>query len=204
VIALTLPAETWLHRWPAGVKLMLLAAASLMILPLHDPLPLAALTAAAALLTASLGRAALKRLALIRPLVPLIVILVAVHAVLGDVTTGLTVSLRIVLMIWLASLVTMTTRLDDMVGAIGVVLRPLRFAGARERDIALAVALVIRFTPYLFAEWRRLADTWRARTGRRPGWRLIAPFCVRVLAAADAVGEALTARLGEDAPRPRR
>lgn len=199
MIALTLPSTTWLHRWPAGLKLALLALASLMILPVDDPVVLAALTAGTAILTASLGRQALARLAMIRPLLPLVAILIAVHAFFGDIVAGIAVSLRIVLMVWLASLVTMTTRLDDMVAAIAIVLRPLRAIGLAERDIALAVALVIRFTPYLFAEWRRLAEAWRARTGRRPGWRLIAPFCVRVIAAAEDVGDALTARLGKDA-----
>lgn len=199
MISLYLPERTWLHAVPAGWKLLALALISLVAAPLNSLQVMAGLLLAALVLYASLGKAALKQIALLRPLWPLFLILLAFHWWNGDITAGLVVLARILAMVLLANAVTMTTRMDAMMDAVEPLLAPLRLFGGSPRAVALAVAMMIRFVPLLFALWEALNDSWRARTGKRGGWRLLAPFCIQTLRLSHHTAEALAARGG--APR---
>ncbi|MDQ0302746.1 energy-coupling factor transporter transmembrane component T family protein [Ancylobacter polymorphus] len=199
MISLYLPERTWLHAVPAGWKLLALALISLVAAPLNSLPVMAGLLLAALVLYASLGKAALKQIALLRPLWPLFLILLAFHWWNGDITAGLVVLARILAMVLLANAVTMTTRMDAMMDAVEPLLAPLRLFGGSPRAVALAVAMMIRFVPLLFALWEALNDSWRARTGKRGGWRLLAPFCIQTLRLSHHTAEALAARGG--APR---
>lgn len=201
MLSLTLPEPTWLHRVPAGAKLLALAAATMLVLPVERPAAALAVLAAVLLLHGAVGRAALKRLGAVRPLLPILLVVVVAQAVIASPAAGIAVAARILSMVLLANLVTMTTRMDDMLRAVSVLFVPLRLVGVSPTTPALAVALVVRFVPVLLAEWRALGETFRARTGRRPGIGLIAPFALRMLDLSDHVGEALAARY---APSERR
>lgn len=202
MISLYLAERTWLHAIPAGWKLLALAFISIAVAP-FDSLPLmAGLLAATLALYASLGRAAMAQIALLRPMWPLFAILLAFHAWNGDIVLGLVVMARLLAMVLLANAVTMTTRMDAMMDAIEPVLSPLRLVGLAPRTVALAVAMMIRFVPLLFALWESLNESYRARTGRRGGWRLLAPFCIQTLRLSHNAAEALAARGG--APRGNR
>lgn len=199
MISLYLPERTWLHTVPAGWKLLALALISLIAAPLDSLLVMAGLLLAVLMLYVSLGKAALRQIALLRPLWPLFLILLVFHWWSGDILAGVLVLARILAMVLLANAVTMTTRMDAMMNAVEPLLRPLALFGLSPRAIALAVAMMIRFVPLLFALWEALNDSWRARTGKRGGWRLLAPFCIQTLRLSHHTAEALAARGG--APR---
>ncbi|MBB3772153.1 biotin transport system permease protein [Angulomicrobium tetraedrale] len=196
MISLYLPERTWLHGLPAGGKLLALALLSLAAGP-FDSLPvMAGLLAVTLALYVALGRAALRQVALVRPMWPIFAILLAFHAWNGDIVFGLAVLARLLAMVLLANAVTMTTRMDDMMDAVEPILSPLRLVGVSPRAVALAVAMMIRFVPLLFALWEALGESYRARAGRRGGWRLLAPFCIQTLRLSHHTAEALAARGG--------
>lgn len=199
MISLYLAQRTWLHAIPAGGKLLALALVSLIAAPLDSLPAMAGLLLAVLALYVSLGKAALAQIALLRPLWPLFLILLVFHWWNGDILAGVLVLARILAMVLLANAVTMTTRMDAMMDAVEPLLRPLALFGVSPRAVALAVAMMIRFVPLLFALWEALNDSWRARTGRRGGWRLLAPFCIQTLRLSHHTAEALAARGG--APR---
>ncbi|MBS7542193.1 energy-coupling factor transporter transmembrane component T family protein [Ancylobacter oerskovii] len=203
MISLYLGERTWAHAVPAGWKLLALALVSLLVTP-FDSLPLmGGLLAAVLALYVSLGRAALRQVVLLRPMIPLLVLLVGLHWWTGSLAAGIAMALRLLAMILLANAVTMTTRMDDMMDAVEPILRPLALFGLSPRAVALMVAMMLRFVPLLFALWEALNESWRARTGRRGGWRLLAPFCIQTLRLSHHTAEALAARGG--APKgPRR
>ncbi|MDR6952889.1 biotin transport system permease protein [Ancylobacter sp. 3268] len=202
MISLYLAERSWAHGVPAGWKLLALALISLAITP-FDSVPLmAGLLIGVLLLYASLGRAALRQVALLRPLLPLLAILLGLHWWTGSLMSGIAMVLRLLAMILLANAVTMTTRMDDMMDAVEPLLRPLAIFGLSPRALALMVAMMLRFVPLLFALWEALGESYRARTGKRGGWRLLAPFCIQTLRLSHHTAEALTARGG--APRGRR
>ena len=198
MVSLYVPGDSLLHRLPAGLKLILLALISAALMPVSNPVILALVLAAALALYAALGREGLRQLRLIRPLLPILAIIIALHGLTGTMAEGATVALRLLAMVLLANLVTLTTRMDDMLAAIAPLFRPLTLFGLSPRRPALAVTLVLRFVPVLLAVFAGLSEAWRARTGRTTSWRLIAPLALQALMLSDHVAEALIARGGAD------
>lgn len=195
MISLTSPVRTRAHDWPAGPKLLALCAATVALffagnLYLH-------LAVAAAVLLAYLVpgrlffRSGLSRLLVLWPFVAIVLLW---HLLTGDVRSGAVIVLRMVSVVALANLVTMTTRLTQMTDLIERLLTPLRARGVRTDALALAIALVIRATPALIEKGRNLTDAWRARTRRRLSWRIVAPFTLLAIDDADHIAEALRAR----------
>ncbi|BCJ91482.1 cobalt ABC transporter [Terrihabitans soli] len=186
--------QTWLHPVPAGAKLIALAVLSFAILPVDDWRLLAAFLLLTLAVFASLGREALKRVTGLRPLFWILAIIFVLHALTGDWQAGASAVLRLVTMILLADLVSMTTTLQDMMQALMPLLRLLRPFGVNPKKLSLAVSLAIRFVPVFSAQWHARAEAWKARTGKKPGLRLIGPFIADTFRMADHVAEALDAR----------
>jgi len=109
---------------------------------------------------------------------------------------GGTVALRLITAVAAANLVTMTTRLTDMVTVLERLAGPFRHLGLPPRTLALAMALVIRFIPVLSNRIGTLRLAWSARSARRAGWVLLVPATLAALDDADRVAEALRARGG--------
>lgn len=197
MISLISPIHTRAHDWPAGAKLGGLCLASTgLLLTDAAPLHLAAAALVAALYAApgpGFLRAGLRAL---RVMLPLAAMLLVWHAVTGDMARGAIITLRMVTLIALANLVTMTTGLGDMVELVRRLTGPLRRLGLQTHLLETAIPLVIRFTPVLIARAEALAAAWRARSPRRPRWHLLQPLLLAALDDADQVGEALRARGG--------
>ncbi|AUH66636.1 energy-coupling factor transporter transmembrane component T family protein [Paracoccus zhejiangensis] len=197
MISLTSPVETRAHRWPAGAKLAALCLASTGLF-LTDSLTvhLAALAVVLALYAAP-GRVFLAAgMHHLRVVLPFVLLLMVWHLVTGELRAGVLIILRMVVLVALANLVTMTTRLSDMTDLVHRLTAPLRRLGLPAHLLETAIPLVIRFIPVLVARAETLAEAWRARSRRRPGWRLIFPLMLHALDDADHVGEALRARGG--------
>lgn len=194
MISAYLARPTWLHRVPAGAKLIAVAALSLIVLPVNDWRLLALGLVALLTLYATLGREALLRIAGLRPLVPILVGIGLLQVWADSWQAAGAALLRIVLMVLAADLVTMTTTMRALMAAVEPVLRPLRIFGLDPERLALAVALVLRFVPVLLAQWQAREEAWRARTSRRRPLRLVANFVAETLVMADHVSESLDAR----------
>ncbi|MGR3197156.1 MAG: CbiQ family ECF transporter T component, partial [Paracoccus sp. (in: a-proteobacteria)] len=180
---------------PAGGKLLAVCIATTLLFPVQNIAVQLAAAAVVGLLYALPGRVFLKAgLRSLRPLLPFVVILLLWHAVTRDVGDGVRIVLRMVTLVALANLVTMTTTLAEMMDVLHRVLGPLRRVGMRTDRIEIGVALVVRFTPVLVARASALSLAWRARSLRRPGWRLMVPLVLSAFDEADHVADALRAR----------
>lgn len=197
MLTLTSPVETWMHRRPAGAKLAALSLATLGLFWLPDP----RVMAGAGVITLGLylsggrdfARGGLRPLRMIALFAALIL---AWHLWTGEARLGLVIALRLVVTVALANLLTATTRFDDMMEIATRLLRPLRRLGLNPAQLAFAGVLVLRFTPVLITRGEALAEAWRARSRRRPGWPLMLPWILCALDDADHVAEALRARGG--------
>lgn len=185
---------TWLHRLPAGVKLLTVAGMSLALLPVRDWRLLVLCLAVVGGLYGALGRDAMRRLSLFKPIVPMLVIIGGLQGLSNQWEDGASVVLRLLLMVLVADLVTMTTTMSALMDAVEPLFRLLRPLGVNSRKIALSVALVLRFIPVLMANWRAREEAWRARSRRRVPLRMIVLFLIETLRLADHVAEALDAR----------
>ncbi|WP_312526972.1 energy-coupling factor transporter transmembrane protein EcfT [Paracoccus sp. (in: a-proteobacteria)] len=196
MLTLTHPRKTPAHRWPAAVKLVVLALASIAIFRL-SPLGLGLAALGLIALYAALGRDLLwAGLRALWPLWPFVLILGIWHGFFGDWQGGLGLIGRMLLAVGAANLVTLTTPIAEMIALFEGMLGPLRLLGLNPRAVALSMALVIRFAPVLLQKQQALALAWRARSPKRAGWRLALPLTLAALDEADHVAEALRARGG--------
>ncbi|MGJ9412788.1 CbiQ family ECF transporter T component [Aeromicrobium sp. CF4.19] len=188
------PADTWLHRLPAGAKLCFLVVLSLVVVLVRGPvsaMALLALTLVLVLWSATRLRSvwsALRGIAIVAVL-------------LGGYQAwqrGWPVAIEVVadlLALVLASLVlTATTPLDEMLQTLTRALGPLRRLGAEPERVALAFSLMLRAVPETLTLARETREAAKARgLERNPRANLI-PFVIRVVAQARETGQALDAR----------
>lgn len=198
MLTLTCPVETPLHRLPAGGKLAALAGFTVLLFALSQPLALAAALGAVIALHLPWGRVfATHALRMLRPLLPFLAVIAAWHLWTGAYAAGAAIALRMLTAVAAANLVTMTTSLTSMLGVFETLARPLSPI-IPPRRVALAFALVIRFIPTLSDRLGQIAESFRARARRRPGWRILVPATLAALDDADHAAEALRARGGSD------
>jgi biotin transport system permease protein len=178
----TLGADTALHRWPAGVKLGLLATLGVAL----------GITAAPALLVLALvavwaaylplGRAEAARMPRrLWPLWPFVLVIGGWHLIRGTPETGLVITLRMLTMFAAATLMLLTTRFDALLATFANLMRPLARLGLPVDRTALALAMAVRFVPVLAQRAGELARAWRARSSKKPRHRLIAPLALAAL-----------------------
>jgi biotin transport system permease protein len=197
MLTLTSPVETPWHRIPAPVKLALLAIWTAGLFWIGSPAFLLAAVVFIAILHAFGGKVfAAHALAMLRPLWPFVAVVAVWHVWTDDIRGGLVVILRMCAAVGAANLVTMTTRLDDMMAMVERLARPLAHIGLPPRSLALAMALVIRFIPVMTERHGQIADAWRARSAKSGSWRVLLPTVLAALDDADHVAEALRARGG--------
>ena len=199
MISLTSPVRTKAHDWPAGLKFAGLCAVTLALFLIED------LAANIAIFALVVGLYALPGsvffttgMRQLRILWPFVLVVLAWHFWIGGFVDGLVIVLRLCTAVALANLVTMTTRLTDMIAVVRRVCTPLRHFGLKTKVLELAIALVIRLTPVLLGKGRQLSESWRARSSKRSTWRIILPFTILALDDAEHVAEALRARGGFD------
>ena len=197
MLTLTSPVNTWAHPVPAGAKLLVLCGFTALLFALKQPLMLSVAFGGVAVLIASCGANFARASArLLRPLWFFILIVGLWHLWLGDFAGGAAVIIRMVTAVAAANFVTMTTPLTEMITVIERLCRPLARVGLSPKTMALAVALVIRFIPVMLQRMAQIRESWRARSPRRPGWRVMVPATLAALDDADRVAEALRARGG--------
>lgn len=102
-------------------------------------------------------------------------------------------------LILVASAVTASTALEDMLDTITWLLRPLRRVGLPSEQVSLAFSLVITAIPNILGIAREARDAAKARGLERSPRARMVPMVIRTVSHAQLTGEALAARgLGED------
>lgn len=191
---LYVPGGSVVHRAPPAAKLLAVFAGGTLLLATTD---LRALAAAAAGVVVLYGLARIPwrvALAQVRPVLPLLVVLCAVQWAFAGGVAAAAVGLRLLALIMLAALVTLTTRVSDMVRVVERALRPLRRVGVPTDKVSLAISMTLRFIPLLSRVVAEVREAQRARGLERSMLALAVPVLVRTLAMADQVAEAIDAR----------
>jgi biotin transport system permease protein len=199
LLGLHQPGTTVLHRLPAGAKLLGLMVVSIVVVVVNGPLSAVAfLVVAAGLLAWSGARLGLTLRAMRWLLVT--------AAVLGAWTVwqngwprAVEVVGDLVALILLATTVTVTTPVDEVMDAVARGLQPLRRIGVDPEAVALAFSLMLRAIPSTIQLAEESRDAAVARGLERSARARLIPFVVRVVARARDTGDALHARgIGDD------
>jgi biotin transport system permease protein len=103
--------------------------------------------------------------------------------------------MRLVSTSLMGTALTLTTRYSDLLHVFERVLSPLKRIGISSEQLALQLALMLRFTEHFFVMWRRLDDAHKLRTGKSGGFKILAPLTIQMLVAARRVADALELRL---------
>lgn len=193
-----LPRRSLVHRAPAGLKLVLLAAAGAAVF-LVDSLPvLAGAAAVVLLLHGAAGLAPRVVWTQLRPLLWVVLAVGVLHAALNGWRAAVLVVGTIVVLVLLAGLVSTTTRTTALVDAMVVVLRPLRCLGVDADRVAMLLAMSVRAVPVVAGIAGEVRDAQRARGARADVRTFGAPFLIRSLRHADGLSDALRARGVDD------
>ena len=198
MLSLYVPGDSFVHRLPAGAKLMILFAGSMALfavsgIPVH---------AGELLVVAGLFRVARlpwrDTLHQLRPALLFLVPIFLFHVFITDWALGLETVLRILVLLLLAVLVTLTTRLSDMIDVLERAIRPLRHVGINPSKVGMMLSMVIRFIPLMMREAQEILEAQRARGLDRSAIALLVPLLIKTLKMADDLSDAIEAR-GYDA-----
>ncbi len=191
------PGTSWLHRAPAGAKLLALAAVAVATVFWREPWQTAILLAVTLALYPLAGLPWRVLLAQIRPLRWVLGLLLVFQLVVTDWRAAVVVTGTMLALVLLAGLVSCTTRTTALVDVVQAASRPLRPLGVDPERVGLMMALGIRSVPVVIGLGREVREAQLARGLGSSPTAYAVPLVVRSLRHADRLGEALAAR-GED------
>lgn len=195
MLNLNSPIKTPYHGLAVSLKLILLALTTVYVYQLETPLLLACLFIITLILNLIPGKNFLK-LAIrnLTPVIPFMVFILIWHIITAAWLSGVILLVKFLIVITLANLVTMTSRLDDMIAFLERLVQPLKKIGLDLSFLGLAFGLVLRSVANLIAIGKKLNLAWRSRSLKRPTWRIVFPLVCSALDDADHVADAIKAR----------
>ncbi len=195
MIGLYHPGSSLLHRIPAGVKVLVFAALTLAIALTAGgawTLPAAGCLTAVLYLLAGLGiRPLLRQLCAARWIV---LVMLVTQVIFLPVPVALTNTGRVLIVIALAALITLTTRIPALLDATERALAPFRRFGVNPAAIGLLLALTITAIPVIGGFATAIREAQRARGAPVRLQRFVVPLLVMSLKHSDELADALTAR----------
>ena len=186
-----------LHRVPAGVKIAALAVAAVATLVLVKS-PIEA-GAAVGILLALWLFARVRFRALWRQIWALrwmLLFLLATQLLFVAPLVAAVTTTRILIVLLLATLLSLTTKVSELLAAFQSFLRPLRFLGLDGDRVALVLALTITTVPVMTRLIDRIREGRAARGARTSVLGYGVPLLVLALQHSDQLGDALDARGG--------
>lgn len=185
-----------IHRLPAGFKLLLLCGAGIGLFYITDWRAMLGMLAGCMLLY-PLARVPLRLL--LRQLYALfwlIGLLAAFQWWTQGWQVATTASARLLTLLLLANLLTITTRTTAIIDALTRALKGLRFVGLNPERISLTISLTLRFLPVIIEVTHEVRAAQKARGLEFSLLATAVPVIVRTLKMADDIADAIDARQG--------
>lgn len=193
------PGDSLLHRLPAGLKILLVCAlilaVSLSVREAWHVVPALGLAAVLYAIGRIRPRAAWDQ---VRPVLPMLIAILALQWIVADLDTALRVSGSLLVAVAVAGLVALTTKVSDMLDAVTRAAQPLRHVGVSPDRVALVLVLTIRAIPLLARQLRQVTEARKARGLGMSIRALVVPTVLGALTTADQLGDALAARGVDD------
>ncbi|WP_421579156.1 energy-coupling factor transporter transmembrane component T family protein [Shinella sp. M31] len=184
-----------LHRIPVRGKLIVLFAAAIVLFLLSDLRLLVPALGLSAGLYLSTGIGFVEAVRRTRFVLFTVLLVAAANTVFQSPHEGAVVFCRLSALVLLAAAVTATTGISAFMDEITRLITPLeRFGFVRAADVSLAVGLVIRFVPEIFARYGEISAAHRARGLPVRPLTLLVPLIILTLKDADTIAMAIDAR----------
>lgn len=195
------PGSSFLHGMRPGAKLLALAGCGTAIFLLPGLPAICAVLLAVLGIYAATGLGLAAAWAQLRPVLVIFAILFAAQVWISGWLTGAFFIARFAALLMLAGLLTLTTRVSDMVAAMERGFQVLRPIGLNPSKISLALALALRFIPVLAQITGEVREAQKVRGLDRSIIAIAIPVIVRTLRMSDAIADAIEAR-GYNPDRP--
>lgn len=184
-----------LHRMPVRGKLILLFLAAIGLFLVSDLRVLAPALVLAVALYLSTGIGLAEAIRRTRFVLFTVLLVALMNWFFHSLHEALIVVCRLSALILIAAAVTATTGISAFMDEITRLITPLeRFGFVRAADVSLAVGLVIRFVPEIFARYQDIADAHRARGLPVRPLTTLTPLIILTLKDADTIAMAIDAR----------
>ena len=193
-LGIHVPGDTVWHRMLVGPKLTALVVVSIVVVALRGPWPACIALVVALGIAAWAGVPARTLATGVRPLLFVLAILAAYQWWQRGWPTAVEVVATTLALVIAATTFTATTPMDALLDTIVRGLGPFRRFGVHPDKVALAFSLMITAIPAVFAIYGDTRDAARARGLDRSPRATLSPMAIRVVAHAQATGDALTAR----------
>lgn len=190
------PGHSVVHRLPAAGKVLAVLVGGTLLFGTADVRVIGGSLAGVAALYGVARIPWLVAVSQVRPVVVVLLVLGAAQWLTAGGAAAVVVCLRLLALILLAALATLTTRVSDMVQAVEGALRPLEHVGVPTAKISLAISMALRFLPLLTLVVGEVREAQQARGLERNMLALTIPVLVRALHTADQMAEAIDARSG--------
>ncbi len=187
--------QTWFHRAPVRAKLIALLALSIALFTTNSLLLLLPAFLLCGGLYFSLGLTLRQAFARVGFVFFTILVLALVNLFLIPVPDVFALVLRLMALVLFAAAVTATTTIGAFMDAVTALLGPIERLGlVRAADVSLALGLVLRFVPDIFARYQAIREAHRARGVPIRPLTIIGPLIILTLKDADTIAAAIDAR----------
>lgn len=195
---------TWLHRWPAGLKLLSLFTLGTALVLTDRLVILGGAAWVAGLVCLSVYWPLFKQRSAssTQPSVflwPLITLgaIVAYIGFFSGLEHALVVLCRLLALLLFAVSVMATTSVTAMMAVVEKILQPFdRWGWIRADKVALMFGISLRLMPVLLEQWQEIREAQAARGHRASPLALLVPMLVRTLQRANEMADAIDARGG--------
>ncbi len=190
--------NSWLHRWPAGLKLLILVvmATGFVLVPNPWVLSVSALAMFLVWLSA-LGHIDWHGWRQAVWLAVTIAVLLAYVAFFNGIDQAIVVLFRLLALLFASLAVVASTPISAMMQTLEQALAPLGRRGWIDpQKVALAFGLSVRMVPVLVEQWQEIREAQAARGAAAWPHALLVPMLARTIRRADEIAEAIDARSG--------
>lgn len=195
MIALYRPGNSILHRMPAGVKLLAFGVIAIAVSILATTAIGLGIATALTICLYFIGGFGLREILLQALVIKwVIVVMLLSQLIFLPTATALTNTGRVVVVVVLAALLTLTTRVPAVLDSVERGLALVRHVGGNPAAVALVLALTITAIPVIGSFARDIREAQRARGVRVGPQTAVVPLLVLSLKHADELAEALAAR----------
>lgn len=188
------PGTSFLHRLPAGVKVLLLAVFGTLIFLVDDLTVIVVFLIAVLSLYPLAGLPLSSAWAQVRPTLWILVAILVAQGLINGWTTGFFVISRFAGLLLLAGLLTLTTRVSDMVDGMERGFWVLKYVGINPAKVSLALSLALRFIPVLATITGEVREAQKVRGLNRSIIAVAIPVVIRTLRMSDEIAEAIETR----------
>ncbi|WEX78234.1 energy-coupling factor transporter transmembrane protein EcfT [Sinorhizobium numidicum] len=187
--------KSWFHRVPVRAKLIALVIVSLLLFATKSLTLLLPAFLLCGSLYLSLGMTLREAISRVGFIFFTILVLALVNLFLLPVPDVAALILRLTSLVLFAAAVTATTTIGAFMDEITILMKPFERLGLlRAADVSLALGLVLRFVPDIFARYQAIREAHRARGLPVRPLTIVGPLIILTLKDADTIAAAIDAR----------